>query len=136
MVLSLGTRSAVSDVEPIAPGVQVQVALPTLEATAEHPGIVDPPDLKVTVPFWETVAVILIAAPLGTEVTPSVSARVMVGVTCATVMEIALRPERLDASVATTLDEYVPAASVDEVVTTPVVALMATPEIVGEREKV
>ena len=50
-MLSVGARSAVNDTAPSDPGVQEQVALPPLEATAEHPEIVEPPALKVTAPF-------------------------------------------------------------------------------------
>ena len=50
-MLSVGARSAVNDAAPSDPGVQEQVALPPLEATDEHPEIVEPPALKVTAPF-------------------------------------------------------------------------------------
>ena len=85
-MLSVGARSAVNDAAPSDPGVQEQVALPPLEATDEHPEIVEPPALKVTAPFCETVAMMVIATPIGVVVTPPVSASETVGSSRATEM--------------------------------------------------
>lgn len=84
MVLSVGTKSAVRDAEPSAPGVHEHVALPPLDETDEHPEIVEPPDLKVSVPSCETVAVIFIETPIGVELTPPARARETVGLSRAT----------------------------------------------------
>ena len=49
-MLSVGESSAVSDALPNDAGVQEQVALPALDATAEHPEMVEPATLKATDP--------------------------------------------------------------------------------------
>ena len=102
MALSVGVRTADKETLPKALGVQEQLAVPLLEATAEHPGRVTPPSRKETLPSSETEAMIEMAAPKGAVVTPPVSAIEIVGVSCETRIEIAFCPDLLALSVATT----------------------------------
>lgn len=54
---------AVSETEPIAPGVQEQVAVVDAAAADPQPEIVEPSSLKLTEPARGTVAVIVTAPP-------------------------------------------------------------------------
>jgi len=54
---------AVSETEPIAPGVHAQVAVVVAAAAAPQPEIVEPSNLKFTDPALGTVAVMVTAPP-------------------------------------------------------------------------
>ena len=61
--VSDGVKVAVKEAEPSAAGVQEHVADVAAAAAAPQPDMVDPPNIKLTVPARETVAVITTAPP-------------------------------------------------------------------------
>ncbi len=78
---SAGVKMAVSETEPIAPGVQLQVAVVDAADADPQPEIVEPSNLKFTDPARGTVAVIVTAPPsaalvaeLGSEIEIEVEA--------------------------------------------------------------
>jgi hypothetical protein len=75
----VGVIVAVKEMLPTLAGVQLQVALPLLVATLEHPEIVEPPALNRTEPSWEVVAVIVTGALYVAEVLPPGSEIEIVG---------------------------------------------------------
>ena len=68
---SVGVKTAERVALPRDPGVQEQVALPALDETLAQPEIVVPPNLKLTDPACETVAVMVIAPPKAASVAPT-----------------------------------------------------------------
>ncbi len=60
---SVGVKVAVSDTEPRAFGVQEHVAVVDAAAADPQPEIVDPPNIKLTLPALGTVAVMVTAPP-------------------------------------------------------------------------
>jgi hypothetical protein len=115
---SVGVKVAVNETEPRAPGVHEHVADIDAAAADAHPEIVDPPNWKLTDPARGTVAVMMTAPPsaalvelLGSAIEIDVEALL-------TVMVSDRLPTCELVSVALTVCEYVPAASVLEAVTT------------------
>ena len=115
---SVGVNVAVSETEPSAPGVHEHVADVDAAEADPQPEIVEPPSMKFTEPARGTVAVIVTAPPsaalvelLGSAIEIDVEALL-------TVMVSDRLPTCELVSVALTVCEYVPAASVLEAVTT------------------
>ena len=61
--VSVGVKIAVKETEPRDAGVQEQVAVVDAADADPQPEIVEPPNLKLTAPALETVAVMVIAPP-------------------------------------------------------------------------
>ena len=61
--VSVGVKIAVKETEPSAAGIQEQVAVVDAADADPQPEIVEPPNLKLTAPALETVAVIVTAPP-------------------------------------------------------------------------
>ena len=90
--VSVGVKMAVRETEPSDAGVQEQVAVVDAAAADPQPEIVEPPNLKLTDPALETVAVIVTAPPRAALVAPLGSEIVIVVDAFATVIVKAFIP--------------------------------------------
>ena len=108
---------AVSETDPIAAGVQVQVAVVDAAEADPQPEIVVPSSLKFTEPARETFAVMVTAPPRAALVAEFGSAIEIEVVALFTVIVSDLVPTWLLPSVARTVCVYVPAGVEDPAVT-------------------
>ena len=115
--VSVGVKMAVRETEPSDAGVQEQVAVVDAAAADPQPEIVEPPNLKLTDPALETVAVIVTAPPRAALVAPLGSEIVIVVDALLTVIVRDRVPTCELPSVARTVCEYVPAGVVAPAVT-------------------